>query len=844
MTPVQLSDPSVHAPAANGKMHVSKTAAAKTSIVDLRGTTSTSNTDANMTSAIIKALSQKSVVFPQHGKKDTLVRSIPTMVLYDDRGLEIFDKITYVPDYYLTEAEIDVLKNHADHCIAKVARDGSVLVELGCGAMRKTKYILEAIEKQQLKNVTYYAVDLSESSLRESLGPLTEAFPSIKFVGLLGCYEDSVEYIARTIPDDVLKTYLWLGSSIGNLNRTEAATFLRQICDKGMNVGDTFLCGIDRRNDPDVVGLAYNDRQGVTRDFILNGLDHVNRIFGRKVIDREGFEYVSIYNDVEGRHEAYYRSLRQQAVGGPSSTSAGESAGETSFSVVLEEGEILNVEYSYKYSKEEVDELVDSARFYNVGKYTDSRQMYDLHLFSKPPFFFEKASKDRPAVPTTQEWEQLWTAWDTVTGTMIPPAAHLARPISLRHPFIFYLGHIPAFLDIQLSRAENSAFTSPQSYTRIFERGIDPDLENPEICHTHSEVPDEWPSVHEVLDYKSRVRDRLRKVLAAHELNPDSVAKRVRRVLWMCYEHEAMHLETLLYMLVQSPTTLPPNGVLEPIPSHAEPEPVRMVRVQDASIVQTGINDPESDDFAADRNVPPAYGWDNEKPVRDLPAPAPYEIQSRMVTISEYVAYLDQVQDRWNDVDLIPASWGSLGSSTPPTPGSSPNGSTSHSTARGSARFGLKTPFGIRPLDHFRASPVSLSYNQAFKYACVQGMRLPSENELRTVRRSGIRKSGHYGFASWVPMGAASSPGETGVSVDEGLWEWTSTVFDRSDRDGYVQSEVYPGYSADFFDGKHNVVLGGSWATVPRIAERESLINWYQRGYPYVFSGFRLARTL
>ena len=73
-----------------------------------------------------------------------------------------------------------------------------------------------------------------------------------------------------------------------------------------------------------------------------------------------------------------------------------------------------------------------------------------------------------------------------------------------------------------------------------------------------------------------------------------------------------------------------------------------------------------------------------------------------------------------------------------------------------------------------------------------------------------------------------------------GVWEWTSSVLEKWD--GYKQSKLYPGYSNDFFDGKHNIVLGGSWATVPRIAGRKSFINWYQRKYPYAWVGARVVR--
>jgi uncharacterized SAM-dependent methyltransferase len=136
--------------------------------------------------------------------------------------------------------------------------------------MRKTKYILQEIVKQQ-KNVTYYGVDLDEQSLKDCLGPSAEMFPSIKFVGLYGTYLDSLSWIHANIPSSCRKLFLWLGSSIGNMNRVEAGDFLHTVCQEAMQPGDLFFCGIDRRNAPEVIQLAYDDSQNLTRDFIMNG---------------------------------------------------------------------------------------------------------------------------------------------------------------------------------------------------------------------------------------------------------------------------------------------------------------------------------------------------------------------------------------------------------------------------------------------------------------------------------------------------------------------------------------------------------------------------------------------
>jgi len=138
-------------------------------------------------------------------------------------------------------------------------------------------------------------------------------------------------------------------------------------------------------------------------------------------------------------------------------------------------------------------------------------------------------------VPTLEEFEQLWAAWDLVTRRMIPHGELLSRPINLRNCCLFYLGHIPTFLDIHLSRATDGVPTEPSSYRRIFERGIDPDVGNPALCHAHSETPDSWPPAKEILAFQDRVRDRARRL---YKLQTPEKDRKVSRALWLGFEHE------------------------------------------------------------------------------------------------------------------------------------------------------------------------------------------------------------------------------------------------------------------------------------------------------------------
>lgn len=163
----------------------------------------------------------------------------------------------------------------------------------------------------------------------------------------------------------------------------------------------------------------------------------------------------------------------------------------------------------------------------------------DLHVVARlaQAFPLNPAEYAAQPVPSFADFKQLWSAWDLVTQSMIPKDELLSQPITLRHCYIFYLGHIPTFLDIHLAKATEQAPTEPVSYHKIFERGIDPDVDNPEHCHAHSEVPEEWPPVKAILDYQRRVRSRVERLL---EQKGNPVPRKLGRALWLGFEHEGM----------------------------------------------------------------------------------------------------------------------------------------------------------------------------------------------------------------------------------------------------------------------------------------------------------------
>lgn len=140
-------------------------------------------------------------------------------------------------------------------------------------------------------------------------------------------------------------------------------------------------------------------------------------------------------------------------------------------------------------------------------------------------------------VPSFQEFQQLWASWDTVILQMIPADQLLSVPIKLRNCFLFYMGHIPTFLDIHVARAIQGPPTKPSSFRDIFERGIDPDVEDPNICHAHSNVPEAWPPVKEIIAFQDRVRARVKLL---YEDGTTEANCKLGRALWLAFEHDGI----------------------------------------------------------------------------------------------------------------------------------------------------------------------------------------------------------------------------------------------------------------------------------------------------------------
>ncbi|KAJ3569595.1 hypothetical protein NP233_g4946 [Leucocoprinus birnbaumii] len=478
---------------------------------------------------------------------------------------------------------------------------------------------------------------------------------------------------------------------------------------------------------------------------------------------------------------------------------------------------------------------------FNEGKLT-------LHVVERPNFVFAPLSRttgfDVPTpsspereqeplpgnIPTLEEWDKLWAAWDMVTLQMIPHEMLHQKPIDLRHKCLFYIGHIPTFLDMLLHKAIGGGPTQPAYFWKIFERGIDPHVDDPDHCHNHSEVPEkdeDWPTIETIVAFRDGVRQRLRNLYHDLESGKRELTRNIARTLVMTHEHEGWHIETLLYMLLQraGSGTRPPFGFTQP-PWHILSSQWSHVPLPSTSTVTVGpskVTLGHSDSEALDK-LPShmhdvhdhVFGWDNESPARTVDVKQ-IKVEWRPVTNGEFEAFM--LEGKGKGVVSMPKSW----------------------IQDSDGNYKVQTMFGPVPLVIARTWPVLTSYDDLAYYAKCKGGRLPTEPELRLfldLYDVGYEGGANVAFRHWHPTPATTGCENGGKGSNGGVWEWTSTLFDG--HDGLAPTDLFTGYSTDFFDTKHQVVLGASYATIPRLAGRRTARNFYQHNYPYPWVGGRV----
>jgi L-histidine Nalpha-methyltransferase len=284
---------------------------------------------------------------------------------YDAEGSELFEEICEVPEYYIPAAEREILAERADEIAAQVPEDCDV-VEFGSGSAKKTRLLLDALLRRG-GAVRYLPIDICAEALEDSARSLAADYPGLEVAPLRAEYEEGVGRLSRGARP---KLVLWLGSNIGNLDRTAAARFLARVAG-ALDGEDRVLVGIDLRKDAATIERAYDDSLGVTARFNLNLLARVNRQLGGR-FDLARFRHRAVWVEDAGRVEMHLVSLDDVRV-------PVEALG---IEVPLAAGESIHTEDSYKYSPGEIESLAREARLRIAHRWTDRRALFSETLFA------------------------------------------------------------------------------------------------------------------------------------------------------------------------------------------------------------------------------------------------------------------------------------------------------------------------------------------------------------------------------------------------------------------------------------------------------------------------------
>ncbi|TLU96161.1 L-histidine N(alpha)-methyltransferase [Dyadobacter sediminis] len=297
------------------------------------------------------------------------LKQISSKYFYDDIGSVIFQDIMKMPEYYPTACEFEILSLQGEKIIDKLSfAEPFNIVELGAGDGIKTRQLLKQLMEKGI-DFSYVPVDISGKAIDELKTNMLSHLPSLKIKPLIGNYFSMIGELSSSSTPNL---FLFLGGNIGNYEAEEVRALLTGF-HRNMKAGDKLLTGFDLQKNPATIRLAYDDPQGITRDFNLNLLNRINRELGGN-FNLNQFEFYSFYNPLNGEVRSYLVSLKAQRV----------SISQSGKSYQFSQNELIWTELSKKYTLKDIERTAVENGFEVMEHFLDCKHYFTDSLWIKP----------------------------------------------------------------------------------------------------------------------------------------------------------------------------------------------------------------------------------------------------------------------------------------------------------------------------------------------------------------------------------------------------------------------------------------------------------------------------
>lgn len=292
-------------------------------------------------------------------------KSLPCRFFYDDEGSRLFEEICLLPEYYPTRTEGEILARNAGEIVEAVG-EGAALAELGSGSSAKTRTLIEAFLSRQ-EALHYAPVDISAGFLEETARRLLDRYEGLSVTAIAAEYREALPHLP---PHDGPRLVLFLGSNVGNLEESEAASLLGAVA-ATLAPRDRLLVGFDRLKEPEILERAYDDAAGVTARFNRNLLARANRELGAG-FDLDAFDHAAPFVAERSRVEMRLVSRKRQEV----------RVAALGRSYSFAEGEAIHTESCHKYALADVDRIAHAASIRVDRLWSDPREWFTVALLA------------------------------------------------------------------------------------------------------------------------------------------------------------------------------------------------------------------------------------------------------------------------------------------------------------------------------------------------------------------------------------------------------------------------------------------------------------------------------